>query len=122
MHTWLASFYRQGVAMFAVTLFFSKLVSYTFMDWLPFYIKNTAIGGVYYDTSHAAFLATLFDVGGIGGQRSHDLLLIANHLNTGSIAAGFLLDRTHAPAFVCMMFLALSVFTVSIISQPATIC
>ena len=54
--------------MFAVTLFFSKLVSYTFMDWLPFYIKNTAIGGVYYDTSHAAFLATLFDAGGIGGS------------------------------------------------------
>ena len=56
--------------MFSITLFFSKLVSYTFMDWLPFYIKNTAIGGTYYSTAESAYLATLFDVGGIAGSIS----------------------------------------------------
>ena len=58
----------QGVVMFSITLFFSKLVSYTFMDWLPYYIKNTAIGGTYYNTAQSAYLATLFDVGGIAGS------------------------------------------------------
>ena len=32
----------QGVIEFAVALFFSKLVSYAFLFWLPFYIKNTS--------------------------------------------------------------------------------
>lgn len=30
-----------GVATFALCLFFSKLVAYTFLYWLPFYIKQT---------------------------------------------------------------------------------
>ena len=32
----------QGVIEFAAALFFSKLVSYAFLFWLPFYIKNTS--------------------------------------------------------------------------------
>lgn len=30
-----------GVASFAICLFFSKLVAYTFLYWLPFYIRHT---------------------------------------------------------------------------------
>jgi OPA family glycerol-3-phosphate transporter-like MFS transporter 1/2 len=30
-----------GVAPFALCLFFAKLVAYTFLYWLPFYISNT---------------------------------------------------------------------------------
>jgi hypothetical protein len=30
-----------GVATFALCLFFSKLVAYTFLYWLPFYIRQT---------------------------------------------------------------------------------
>lgn len=30
-----------GVAQFAFCLFFSKLVAYTFLYWLPFYLRNT---------------------------------------------------------------------------------
>jgi hypothetical protein len=30
-----------GVAPFALCLFFSKLVAYTFLYWLPFYISHT---------------------------------------------------------------------------------
>lgn len=33
-----------GVAPFAFCLFFSKLVAYTFLNWLPFYITQTSIG------------------------------------------------------------------------------
>ena len=31
----------QGVVEYAIALFFNKLVSYTFLFWLPLYIKNT---------------------------------------------------------------------------------
>ena len=32
-----------GVIEFSLCLFFSKLVSYTFLDWLPYYIANTRL-------------------------------------------------------------------------------
>ncbi|GER49754.1 glycerol-3-phosphate transporter [Striga asiatica] len=36
-----------GVASFSLCLFFSKLVAYTFLYWLPFYISHTGvIGGI----------------------------------------------------------------------------
>ncbi|KAL5718299.1 hypothetical protein ACHQM5_011215 [Ranunculus cassubicifolius] len=35
-----------GVAPYALCLFFAKLVAYTFLYWLPFYISHTAIDGV----------------------------------------------------------------------------
>lgn len=31
-----------GVVEFSLCLFFSKLVNYTFLFWLPLYIKNTS--------------------------------------------------------------------------------
>jgi OPA family glycerol-3-phosphate transporter-like MFS transporter 1/2 len=34
-----------GVAVFAMTLFFAKLVAYTFLYWLPYYISTTEVGG-----------------------------------------------------------------------------
>ena len=33
-----------GVTVYAFTLFFSKLVAYTFLYWLPYYINATEIG------------------------------------------------------------------------------
>ncbi|CAL9125178.1 unnamed protein product [Musa textilis] len=63
-----------GVAPFALCLFFSKLVAYTFLYWLPFYISHTAIDGKYLSDSTAGTLSTLFDVGGVVGgnpRRSH---------------------------------------------------
>ena len=38
----ISSVYIQGVMEFAFALFFSKLVSYAFLFWLPFYIINTS--------------------------------------------------------------------------------
>ncbi|CAK9160356.1 unnamed protein product [Ilex paraguariensis] len=56
-----------GVAPFAFCLFFSKLVSYTFLYWLPFYIRHTAVAGVHLSHKTAGILSSIFDIGGVIG-------------------------------------------------------
>lgn len=88
----------QGVIEYALALFFNKLVSYTFLFWLPFYVKKSRKSSDF--LSHCAsvghstrdcdlhccmtpvlflldpsmsseesdWLSTLFDVGGIIGE------------------------------------------------------
>ncbi|KAL6973973.1 hypothetical protein U1Q18_028157 [Sarracenia purpurea var. burkii] len=56
-----------SVAPFAFCLFFSKLVAYTFLYWLPFYIRHTAVAGVHLSHKTAGILSTIFDVGGVTG-------------------------------------------------------
>ncbi|KAJ8752881.1 hypothetical protein K2173_008616 [Erythroxylum novogranatense] len=53
-----------GVAPFAASLFFAKLVAYTFLYGLPFYVSHTAIDGKYLSSESAGNLSTLFDIGG----------------------------------------------------------
>ncbi|KAG8065661.1 hypothetical protein GUJ93_ZPchr0004g39180 [Zizania palustris] len=77
-----------GVAPFALCLFFCKLVAYTFLYWLPFYISHTAIGGKYLSDSAAGALSTLFDVGGV----------------VGGILAGHISDRLDARALTAASF------------------
>uniref|UniRef100_A0A8B9HBE6 Glucose-6-phosphate exchanger SLC37A2 n=1 Tax=Astyanax mexicanus TaxID=7994 RepID=A0A8B9HBE6_ASTMX len=50
-----------GVVEFSLCLLFAKLVSYTFLYWLPLYIANVAN----FDAKSAGDMSTLFDVGGI---------------------------------------------------------
>lgn len=78
-----------GVAPFAFCLFFSKLVAYTFLYWLPFYISHTAIGGEYLSDSSAGILSTMFDVGGV----------------LGGILAGHISDRLNARALTAATFM-----------------
>ncbi|XP_009374478.2 putative glycerol-3-phosphate transporter 1 [Pyrus x bretschneideri] len=78
-----------GVAPFALCLFFSKLVAYTFLYWLPFYITNTAIDGKYLSSEAAGNLSTLFDVGGV----------------LGGILAGHVSDRLGARAITAASFM-----------------
>ncbi|PKA60679.1 Putative glycerol-3-phosphate transporter 1 [Apostasia shenzhenica] len=74
-----------GVALFAFCLFFAKLVAYTFLYWLPFYISRTAIGGKYLSDLAAGILSTLFDVGGvIGGVLAGH---ISDHLDARAITS-----------------------------------
>ncbi|CAH1797625.1 unnamed protein product [Owenia fusiformis] len=75
-----------GVIEFALCLFFAKLVSYTFLFWLPSYIKHT----MHTDPEVAADYSTLFDVGGI----------------VGGILAGVVSDLTGAKATTCVVMLA----------------
>lgn len=77
-----------GVIEFSLCLFFAKLVSYTFLFWLPKYIHEKAN----YDPEKAADISTLFDVGGI----------------FGGISAGLLSDFTGMRATTCVLMLALS--------------
>uniref|UniRef100_A0A7N1A037 Major facilitator superfamily (MFS) profile domain-containing protein n=1 Tax=Kalanchoe fedtschenkoi TaxID=63787 RepID=A0A7N1A037_KALFE len=77
-----------GVAPFALCLFFTKLVAYTFLYWLPFYISHTAIDGKYLSSETAGDLSTLFDVGGVAG----------------GVLAGHISDRLNARATTAAMF------------------
>ncbi|NXG39618.1 G6PT3 protein, partial [Dromaius novaehollandiae] len=53
-----------GVVEFSLSLLFAKMVSYTFLYWLPLYIANVA----HFGAKQAGNLSTLFDVGGIFGS------------------------------------------------------
>ncbi|KAK8686417.1 hypothetical protein V6N13_125442 [Hibiscus sabdariffa] len=78
-----------GVAPFALCLFFSKLVAYTFLYWLPYYISHTAIEGKYLSDETAGNLSTFFDVGGV----------------LGGILAGHISDRLDARAITAATFM-----------------
>ncbi|PNW74950.1 hypothetical protein CHLRE_12g503000v5 [Chlamydomonas reinhardtii] len=82
-----------GVASFAFCLFFSKLIAYTFLYWLPYYIKSTPIEGRKLDAKEAGDLSVLFDVGGVAG----------------GVLAGHLSDKSGASACVATAFTLLSV-------------
>ncbi|KAL8051005.1 hypothetical protein ABFX02_06G117600 [Erythranthe guttata] len=82
-----------GVAPFALCLFFAKLVAYTFLYWLPFYISHTAINGRYLTDEESGNLSTLFDVGGV----------------VGGILAGHISDRLDARAITAASFMYCSI-------------
>ncbi|XP_074286935.1 putative glycerol-3-phosphate transporter 1 [Silene latifolia] len=77
-----------GVANYALCLFFAKLVAYTFLYWLPFYISYTEIGGEYLSSETAGNLSTFFDIGGV----------------IGGILAGFFSDKLNARAITAASF------------------
>ncbi|XP_074929586.1 glucose-6-phosphate exchanger SLC37A2 isoform X2 [Chelonoidis abingdonii] len=74
-----------GVVEFSLCLLFAKLVSYTFLYWLPLYIVNVA----HSSAKEAGDLSTLFDVGGI----------------LGGILAGLISDYTDGRATTCCVML-----------------
>mmetsp|Transcript_25230 Transcript_25230/g.64097 ORF Transcript_25230/g.64097 Transcript_25230/m.64097 type:complete len:498 (-) Transcript_25230:369-1862(-) len=82
-----------GVTSFAFCLFFAKLIAYTFLYWLPYYIKETPIEGRYLSAKEAGDLSVLFDVGGVAG----------------GVMAGHLSDKTGASALVSVAFTLMSV-------------
>ncbi|XP_058180927.1 putative glycerol-3-phosphate transporter 5 [Rhododendron vialii] len=82
-----------NVAPFAFCLFFSKLVAYTFLYWLPFYIRHTAVAGVHLSHKTSGILSTIFDIGGV----------------VGGILAGFISDAIEARAVTSLIFLLLSI-------------
>ncbi|XP_030602947.1 glucose-6-phosphate exchanger SLC37A2 isoform X2 [Archocentrus centrarchus] len=74
-----------GVVEFSLCLLFAKLVSYTFLYWLPLYISNVA----HFEAKEAGDMSTLFDVGGI----------------LGGILAGLVSDYTGGRATTCCVML-----------------
>ncbi|KAG6473096.1 putative glycerol-3-phosphate transporter 5 [Zingiber officinale] len=84
-----------GVAPFAFCLFFSKLVAFTFLYWLPFYIRHTDVAGKHVSHKTAGILSTIFDVGGV----------------LGGVSAGIMSDRLNARASTSIFFLFFSIPT-----------
>ncbi|KAM1050206.1 hypothetical protein ACFX2A_032669 [Malus domestica] len=82
-----------GVIPFALCFFLSKLVAYTFLYWLPFYLTETEIGGEYVSVKSAGNLSTLFDVGGI----------------VGGILAGYISDKLNARATTAAGFMSFAI-------------
>ncbi|KAG9456178.1 hypothetical protein H6P81_000686 [Aristolochia fimbriata] len=82
-----------GVASYAFCLFFSKLVAYTFLYWLPFYIRHTAVAGAYLSRRTAGLLSSVFDLGGV----------------VGGILAGYISDAIEARGITSIAFLLFSV-------------
>ncbi|KAF6147642.1 hypothetical protein GIB67_031633 [Kingdonia uniflora] len=82
-----------GVAPYAFCLFFSKLVAYTFLYWLPFYIRHTAVAGVHLSHKAAGVLSTVFDVGGV----------------LGGISSGYISDKIEARAVTSITFFLFSI-------------
>uniref|UniRef100_A0A4W6DH46 Glucose-6-phosphate exchanger SLC37A2 n=1 Tax=Lates calcarifer TaxID=8187 RepID=A0A4W6DH46_LATCA len=90
MHASISGFHgvlclTQGVVEFSLCLLFAKLVSYTFLYWLPLYISNVA----HFEAKEAGDMSTLFDVGGI----------------VGGIMAGLVSDYTGGRATTCCVML-----------------
>ncbi|ODM99600.1 Sugar phosphate exchanger 2 [Orchesella cincta] len=78
-----------GVVEFSLCLFFAKLVSYTFLYWLPRYINNSTK----FDATESGYLSTLFDVGGI----------------IGGIVAGVISDYSGMSATTCAGMLCFAI-------------
>ncbi|CAJ1063420.1 glucose-6-phosphate exchanger SLC37A2-like [Xyrichtys novacula] len=83
-----------GVVEFSLCLLFAKLVSYTFLYWLPFYISRVA----HLNAEDAGVMSTLFDVGGIVGGITAGL--VSDYIN-GRATTCFVMLLTAAP----MLFL-----------------
>ncbi|KAK2646625.1 hypothetical protein Ddye_021820 [Dipteronia dyeriana] len=82
-----------GVAPFSFCLFFSKLVAYTFLYWLPFYLRHTGVAGKQLTHKTAGILSIIFDFGGV----------------LGGILAGLISDLIEARAVTSVAFLLLSI-------------
>ncbi|VDM32964.1 unnamed protein product [Hydatigera taeniaeformis] len=60
-----AALWLPNVMAYALALFFSKLVAYTFLYWLPNFLASVSNESV--SAEKAAWLSTIFDIGGICG-------------------------------------------------------
>lgn len=78
-----------GVIEYSFCLFFSKLVSYTFLYWLPRYIASSTT----FNSEDSAYLSTPFDIGGIAG----------------AIMAGYMSDRFKVNGIICNIMLLLAI-------------
>ncbi|XP_068875400.1 glucose-6-phosphate exchanger SLC37A1 isoform X3 [Aphelocoma coerulescens] len=97
-----------GVVEFSLCLLFAKLVSYTFLFWLPLYITNVE----HLDAKRAGDLSTLFDVGGIFESSKPDSAVPWR----GGILAGLISDRLEKRASTCGMMLLLAAPTLYMFS------
>jgi len=90
-----------GVIPFSFCLFFSKLVNYTFLFWLPYYLASA----FNLDAKESGDYSTIFDVGGI----------------LGGITAGAFSDSTGSHSVVCAVMLVFGCIMLFIFQSTAAI-
>lgn len=78
-----------GVVEYSLCLGFAKLVSYTFLYWLPRYLSSSTT----LNSEESAYLSTPFDVGGM----------------FGAIIAGYLCDKYKKSGSICVVMLVLAI-------------
>ena len=87
------AFLIPGVVEYSACLFFNKLVSYTFLFWLPYFIRySVQVNGFFLSAEKSAFLSVAFDLGGI----------------FGGIFAGLVSDLLRSRSILCATMLYLS--------------
>jgi len=97
---------------YGVSFFFIKLIRYSFLFWLPFYLQ-TAVG---YDAGQAGYLSTSFEVGGVLGAVALGNLsdLLPGRSRAGAAAASLL-------ALAAALFLYARLAPTGIVAQYATV-
>lgn len=90
-----------GVIEYSLSLGFAKLVSYTFLYWLPRYITQSTLN----NSEDSAYLSVPFDIGGA----------------IGAIVAGFLSDKFKKSALICTVMLILAMPSMFIYEKFASI-
>lgn len=90
-----------GVVEYSLCLGFAKLVSYTFLYWLPRYITQSTLN----NSEQSAYLSVPFDIGGM----------------FGAIIAGYLSDRYKKSALICTVMLIVAMPSMFIYEQYASI-
>lgn len=90
-----------GVIEYSLCLGFAKLVSYTFLYWLPRYITQSTLN----DSEKSAYLSVPFDIGGA----------------LGAIVAGYLSDRYKKSALTCTVMLLIAIPSMVIYEKFASI-
>lgn len=90
-----------GVIEYSLSLGFAKLVSYTFLYWLPRYITQSTLN----NSEDSAYLSVPFDIGGA----------------FGAIVAGYLSDKFKKSALICTVMLILAMPSMFIYEKFAAI-
>lgn len=90
-----------GVIEYSLCLGFAKLVSYTFLYWLPKYIAQNTTN----NSEQSAYLSVPFDLGGI----------------VGAIAAGYLSDKLRKSGVICSIMLFFAIPSMFMFEQYAYI-
>lgn len=90
-----------GVIEYSLCLGFAKLVSYTFLYWLPRYITQSTLN----NSEESAYLSVPFDIGGM----------------FGAIFAGFISDKYKKNATICTAMLVLAIPSMYIYEKYASI-
>jgi len=90
-----------GVIPYSLCLFFAKLVSYTFLFWLPYYLASA----FKLNAKKSGDYSTIFDIGGI----------------YGGITAGALSDSTGSHSIVCAVMLVVGCILLFVFQSIAAI-